>query len=28
MPFYGQAVHKMFEMLDTQLFDVLRLLAG
>ena len=28
MPFYGQAVHKMFEMFDTQLFSVLKLLGG
>jgi len=28
MPFYAQGVHKMFEMLDTQLFDALRLLGG
>ena len=28
MPFYGQAVHKMFEMFDTQLFSVLQLLGG
>jgi len=28
MPFYGQAVHKMFEMFDTQIFSVLKLLGG
>ena len=28
MPFYSQAVHQMFEKLDTQLFDALRLLGG
>ena len=28
MPFFAQAVHKMFEMLDTQIFDALKLLGG
>jgi len=28
MPFYSQAVHQMFEMLDIQLFDSLKLLKG
>ena len=28
MPFYGQALHQMFEKLDTQLFSVLTLLGG
>ena len=28
MPFFAQAVHQMFEMLDTQIFDALKLLGG
>jgi len=28
MPFFAQAVHQMFEMLDTQIFDALILLGG
>jgi hypothetical protein len=28
MPFFAQAVHQMFEKLDTQIFGALRLLGG
>jgi len=28
MPFFAQAVHQMFEKLDTQFFEAIKLLGG